>query len=175
MLNVFCNAISIKVWKEASLPLLSKFSFINSADILGLEEKMETSSFQTSSYLRMRLAKPPDFGGACMSFLHRSSRWKASGFVLGEFVGGLKGCFVRFSWNFLNFQYVLYPNSCLRNVIYGWAFTPVYLWSTEEIPEVDCPNGLAWPFLALCAICPVSFHFSLFPSSTIYVDCSSVV
>lgn len=55
MLDVFCNAISIKVWKEASLPLLSNVSFINSADILGLEEKMEASSFQTSFYLRVTL------------------------------------------------------------------------------------------------------------------------
>lgn len=29
------------------------------------------------------------------------------------------------------------------NIYIHWAFTPVYLWSTEEIPEVDCPNGLA--------------------------------
>ena len=39
MLNMFCNFISISIWKETSLPLLSNVSFRNSADIFRIGEK----------------------------------------------------------------------------------------------------------------------------------------
>lgn len=39
MLNMFCNLISISIWKEPSLPLLSNVSFRNSADVFRIGEK----------------------------------------------------------------------------------------------------------------------------------------
>lgn len=86
ILKMFRSLISVSIWKEASLPLLSNVSFRSSADIFRIGKKKKKEENQLSarlpSDLRSTLRWSAHSGEVCMP--------SSQSFTLGQLMAGLR-------------------------------------------------------------------------------------